>query len=155
MVPHFTSPSSSETLKQHGTQRQKMIFLHTQAIIQQTFESRIFYMEKYMSHTSLIFILVLTHSLGPLKQENYPANFLSISHRVSAGQTVGGGGKAGRGLSEDPTFSHLPDYKSVSGRRHAVRSRAVYTRGSFSQGDPPPLYPFLIHYFQYIYTEAY
>jgi len=107
-----------------------------------------------MSHTSLIFTLVLIHYLGPLKQGNYPADFLSISHKVSAGRTMWGK-KSRKGIIRRSCFLLPLRLEISSGTRRAVHSRAVYTRGSFSQGDPPPLYPFLLHYFQHIYTDVY
>lgn len=41
-----------------------------------------------MSHPLATFTVVLTHYLGPLNQENHPADFLSMSYGVSAGQQV-------------------------------------------------------------------
>lgn len=45
-----------------------------------------------MSHTSLIFILVLTHSLGPLKQENQPI-FYPFPTESQLARRWGEGGK--------------------------------------------------------------
>lgn len=60
-----------------------------------------------MPHSLATFTVVLTHDLGPLNQENYPADFLSVSYGVSAGQQVW---KQGGSIFWPPfPFSHLLD----------------------------------------------